>query len=148
MQRALLAVLLLLTTAQTQNPPAVFKSLRTPFLAPFTTATTGGTLAAETKYYYRVTAIDGAGTVLLSPEAVQVTGSTTNTNTITLNWTAVEGAKQYQVYGRKQGAEQLIGTVPSDTFSYTDTGAVIPLGAVPTPNSNDHVSPRRGYRTT
>jgi hypothetical protein len=150
MKRALLIVLLLMgsTVAQTPAGPPIFKSLRTPFLEPFTTAPTGGVLAAGTKYYYRVSAIDAAGTVLLSPEAVLATGPKTSTNTITLNWTAIEGAKQYEVYGRKAGEEGLLATLPANTLTFTDTGRATPSGAVPNPNSVDHVTPRRGYKTT
>lgn len=109
----------------------LYAALATPVNAAFSTATTGGTLAAAT-YYYRVSALDANGETLASPETSQVT--TGATSTVTVNWGAVPGATGYKVYGRTTGAELLIATVGNVT-TYTDTGSVTPAGALPTENT-------------
>lgn len=107
-------------------------ALATPVNAAFSTATTGGTLAAAT-YAYRVSALDGrGGETLASTETTQVT--TGSTSTVTVNWGAVTGATGYRVYGRTSGGQQLLATVGAVT-TYTDTGAVTPSGALPTANT-------------
>jgi hypothetical protein len=66
----------------------------------------------------------------------KATGSTTDTNTITVVWTKVQGSTGYKVYGRTTGAEQLIGTIAaSSTLTFVDTGSVTPSGALPTANT-------------
>lgn len=106
-------------------------ALTTPVNAAFSTATTGGTLAAGT-YFYRVSATDASGETLASSEASQVT--TGATSTVTVNWAAVSGAAGYRVYGRTTGTELLIATVGQVT-TYTDTGSVTPAGSLPTSNT-------------
>lgn len=106
-------------------------ALATPVNAAFSTATTGGTLAAAT-YFYRVSAINANGETPASTETSQVTTGTTST--VTVNWSAVPGATGYNIYGRTTGAQQLIATVGAVT-TYTDTGAITPSGALPTANT-------------
>jgi hypothetical protein len=107
--------------------------LAVPVNAAFSTASTGGSLAQSTTYYYRVTATNASGETLPSTETSQVVGASgTATNTVTVNWGAVTGATGYKVYGRTTGAEQLIGTITSGfTTTFVDTGAVTPAGAMP-----------------
>lgn len=121
--------------------------IATPTNAAFSTATTGGTLAAGT-YYYRVACLSGGGTTLASTETSQVTTGTTST--VTVNWTALAGCQAYKVYGRTTGAELLMATYDgyikswtnvdgtagtgSET-SWTDTGSVTPSGALPGSNT-------------
>jgi len=115
-----------LTTAQVYST-----LLATPVNAAFSTATTGGTLAAGT-YWYRVSAINSIGETLASTETSEVTTGTTST--VTVNWGAVAGATGYRVYGRTTGAELLMATVGAVT-TWIDTGAVIPAGALPAANT-------------
>ena len=84
------------------------------------TSTTGGTLAAAT-YYYKVTTLDAiGGETVASPEAsITTTGAT---STVTLTWTAIQGASSYRIYrGTAAGAENVYYT--NTAASFTDTGA-------------------------
>lgn len=110
----------------------LYAGLATPTNAAFSTATTGGTLAAGT-YSYRVSALDGnGGETLASTATTQVTTGTTST--VTVNWGAVAGATGYKVYGRTGGNEQLLATLGNVT-GWTDAGSVTPSGALPTANT-------------
>jgi hypothetical protein len=115
---------------------ATYAGISMPNPGSFTTATTGGTLAASTTYYYRVSATSAAGETLAFDEVGQTTGGSTSTNTVTPHWSAVTGATGYKVYCRTHNAEQLCTTIGSGaTTSWTDTGSATPSGAVPTINS-------------
>lgn len=106
--------------------------ISTPVNAAFSTATTGGTLAAGT-YSYRVSALDGlGGETLVSAATTQAT--TGATSTVTVNWGAVTGATGYKVFGRTAGSELLLATVGATT-TWTDTGSVTPSGALPEANT-------------
>jgi hypothetical protein len=118
--------------------------LPSPALQPFTTATTGGTLLDGSTYYYVVTALNSQGQTLPSAEGSILTGSGTNTNTVTVNWTAVPGATGYKIYGRAKGAELLLATVGNVT-TYTDTGSVTPSGPLPTSNTTVPLTDQRGF---
>ncbi len=100
-----------------------------PVLTYASTASTGGTLADSTTYFYRVSAIMEAGTdgtvyetLAVAQGAGQAVSSGTATNTVTITWTAVPGATGYRVYGRLTGAAKLIATV-GNVLTFTDTGA-------------------------
>lgn len=108
-------------------------SLATPTNAAFSTADTGGSLAAGT-YYYRVSALNAEGESLASAETSQVVPPGTSTNKVTVNWGAVTGATGYKVYGRDTGAELLIATVGAVT-TYEELGAITPAGALPAANT-------------
>ena len=107
------------------------------------TSTTGGTLAADT-YYYKITAIDGAGgETLPSVEKSQVT--TGSTSTITLSWVPVTGASGYKIYrsalsGAGSGGEvyltTTLGTVNGANLNYVDSGSAT-AGSVAPPASNN-----------
>jgi hypothetical protein len=106
-------------------------TLATPVNAAFSTATTGGTVAAGA-HAYRVSALNANGETLASTEtSITTTGAT---STVTVNWSAVTGATGYKVYGRTTGAELRIATVGAVT-TYIDTGAVTPAGALPSANT-------------
>jgi hypothetical protein len=94
------------------------------------TATTGGTLAAAT-YSYRVTALTPYGESL--PSVAKTQATTGSTSTVTVTWSAVTNATGYRIYGRVAGVEKLLGSTTALTF--TDTGAVPPLGDLPTVNT-------------
>jgi hypothetical protein len=106
-----------------------YASLATPVISTSSTATTGGTLAQNTTYYYEVTAIDGAGGESLpSTQRSQLTGNTTATNTITLTWAPVSGAAGYRVYRSTTsgvftgvGYYATLGTVSSSNLTFIDT---------------------------
>lgn len=108
----------------------ILPTATTPVNSAFSTATTGGSLAAGT-YYYRVSATNANGETLASAETSQVVPAGTSTNTVTVNWGAVTGATGYKVYGRTTGAELLIASVGAVT-TYVDTGSITPAGALPT----------------
>lgn len=102
-------------------------SLAPPVQAAAGTATSGGTLTDSTTYYYVVTAIDPNGVEsLISNEISKATGNSGgNTNTITVNWTAVPGASSYRVYrGTSSAAQTVVYTVAGgSTATYLDTNA-------------------------
>lgn len=116
------------------NSLKINAALAAPTLTYASTASTGGTLADSTTYFYRVSAIMayGPGPTIVESLAVaqgagQAVSSGTATNTVTITWTAVPGAVGYNVYGRLTGAAKLLATVNALTF--TDTGATAyPLG--------------------
>lgn len=84
-----------------------------------TPSTTGGALIAGT-YYYVVTALDGVGESLPSPEATSVIASGTAGKT-TLAWTAVLGAASYRIYrGTRPGYYDYYYT--ATTNAYVDVG--------------------------
>jgi hypothetical protein len=110
----------------------LYAALATPVNAAFSTATTGGTLAAGT-YSYRVSALDGHGGETLASDATTQT-TTGSTSTVTVNWGAVTGATGYKVYGRTVAGEQLLVTLGNVT-TWTDDGSATPSGALPTANT-------------
>jgi len=114
--------------------PATLTDIKTPVNSAFVETT--GTLAAGT-YYYRVSATLGGGESLASTETdITVTGGS---NGVVVNWTKVDDATGYKVYGRASGLEQLIASV-ADVSTYTDTGSITPSGSLPTAtNSKEHL---------
>lgn len=99
-----------------------------------TPSTTGGTLGAATRSY-RVSAYmdNSAETVACTA----VTGVTTGTTaSVALSWTAVYGAKGYNVYGRASGSELKMTPSGQTATTFTDTGAVTPSGALPSATSD------------
>ena len=108
-------------------------TISTPVFSSFSTASTGGSLAGNTTYYYRVSALNDLGETLAFAEQSKLTSTGTSTNTITINWGAVTDAVSYNVYGRTTGAEQLIANTTST--SYTDTGSITPSGSLPASNT-------------
>lgn len=108
-------------------------ALLTPVNATFSTASTGGSLAAGT-YWYRVTATNDLGETLASTETSQVVPAGTSTNTVTVNWGSVTDATGYKIYGRTSGAELFIASVGA-VLTYTDTGSITPSGALPNANT-------------
>ncbi len=95
------------------------------------TATTGGSLAGGQTYAYRVSALSACNyETLPAAEQTIVVPAGTNTNTVTVNWSANafaadETTVNYRIYGRTSGAEQLLAMIPgpgSGTQSWVNTG--------------------------
>ncbi len=112
-------------------PGANTAGIDAPAIPTLTSSASGGTLAAGT-YFYKIVAVNAAGTSLGSPEAsITVTGSTSS---VSLSWAAVQGAVSYRVYrGTSAGSEDHYQTAASNSF--TDTGAVGTAGTVPVSNT-------------
>lgn len=98
------------------------------------TSTTGGTgLAANTAYYYVVTALGTVGETTVSSETSVTTGAgTTNKNTVT--WVS-SGGTGYTIYrGLTSGGESEHQTVGAVT-TFSDTGTGWTAGAPPVTNT-------------
>lgn len=109
-----------------------------------TLAATTGTLAAGT-YYYQVTALSESGETLPSPVVSITVGASSG---VTISWDYVQDAIGYKIYGRASGSPLLIASATQGTLSYTDTGAVIPSGSIPTQDGSGHLNAPGGIVTT
>jgi hypothetical protein len=101
-------------------------------------ATSGGSLAATTTYFYKVTAIDSnGGETVASTESSR---ATTGTNkTIPVTWTAVTGASGYKVYrSTTTGTEVYLTTVLTNSF--TDAGTITAGSTTPPSSTTAYVS--------
>lgn len=110
----------------------VLNDLPVPPTPTFTTATTGGSIPRRKHIFVRITALDGTTDVLggrvinleSQPSAGVnriVVGTTTDTNTVAVTWTAVAGATGYNIYaGTRSGMENFIATV-GVVLTYTIT---------------------------
>ncbi|MGP1665691.1 MAG: phage adaptor protein [Rhodanobacter sp.] len=82
----------------------------------------------------------------LAPFGDLPTTNTAGVGSVTVDWSAVDGATGYRVYGRTQGVEQLIATVGAVT-TYLDDGSVTPSGFPATSNTTSicpkHLDPRK-----
>lgn len=98
-------------------------------------ATTGGTLVAGT-YAYRVVArMDvAAGGIARSAASLEVTATIASgtTGSVQIQWDPVVNAKEYRIYGRSAGGENVRFTVTAPTATFTDTGSTGTTEAVPT----------------
>jgi len=92
------------------------------------TGTTGGTGT------YTVSVSQTVGSTTLSSGVI--TGVPANTSVV-VSWTPLVDSRVtgYGIYGRAQGAEQLLATVPATQTSWTDNGTITPNGALPTFNN-------------
>jgi len=102
--------------------PAVF--LTYPVYPPGTVTSTpsgsGGTLAAGS-YFFEVTALNGTGETIASPEATTTTSGTTSS--VALAWTAITGATSYRVYwSTTTGTEGHYFTTATNSYTMTATG--------------------------
>lgn len=89
----------------------------------------GGTLGAGT-YYYKVTALDGAGGETPASSEVSITVSANHL--VNLTWTPVTNAVSYNVYRgtSPSGEALLVGPgLPSFSASYTDNGSAAIAGS-------------------
>lgn len=108
------------------------------------TATTGGTLPADT-YGYKVAALTQYGQNVASAEATQATTGTTST--VTLTWAQIAGASYYRIYGRTEGGPWgLLATIPqASSPTWTDTGTLTPSATVLAPTVNTSGVAPYGY---
>lgn len=92
------------------------------------TGTTGGTGT------YTVSVSQTVASTTLSSGVI--TGVPANTSVV-VSWTPLVDSRVtgYGIYGRAQGAEQLLATVPATQTSWTDNGTITPNGALPTFNN-------------
>lgn len=102
-------------------------SLAAPTIGNVTTATSGGSLADNTAYYYRVVAVDVNGNLSLPSSEDDVTTGTpgTNLNANTIPWTDSTGAFKIRVYrGTATGVYTFYKEVDdaASTTHVSDTG--------------------------
>ena len=95
-----------------------------------TTTTLDGNLLAGT-YEYVVSAIGSTGESLASAPLTVVIGGASTTNTVTISWSAVNGAKGYRIYGRAAGTPLFLDQVGSASYEYTDLGNITPDSSSP-----------------
>ena len=97
-----------------------------------TTAATGGSLLAGTAYYDKVTAVNDNGETDANAAASNTTpgvaGIDPDTCTITVTWSAVSGAKSYNIYLSTDTEPKYQGNYASSpqTIGTAGTGAVAP----------------------
>jgi hypothetical protein len=112
-------------------------ALVAPAAAPTAAASpTGGSLASGS-YVYELTSVNQYGESLPSAASTAaVVTSPTSVGSVALSGIAPgTGSVWTRIYGRVSGALQLLATIPATTTTWTDTGAIIPFGAVPTVNT-------------
>lgn len=106
------------------------------------TATTGGSLVADT-YYYKVTAIRRrrlSPTVYgeTTPSSEQSVITTSTNNAVTLSWTPVIGAEGYRIYRSSTAGfftnTRLTTLSGGGYITYTDTGSATGAGSPPAAN--------------
>jgi hypothetical protein len=116
--------------------PALAAATSAPTISSTSTATTGGTLLHSTTYGYKITTVTPAGETTPSAESTRATGAGTDTNTVTVNFTAAGTGKQTRVYGRTSGGPWgLLATLGPAVTSFVDDGSVTPGAAPPAGNT-------------
>ncbi|CAB4169834.1 hypothetical protein UFOVP907_22 [uncultured Caudovirales phage] len=102
-----------------------------------TGSTTGGTLPPSTTYYFKIVAVDGIGGVSLpSAESTVVTTSAGSTDSIAVAWTALTGARTYQIwYSTTTGTEANYFTSTTNSFTFTTTTGNT-AGTIPAVNTS------------
>jgi len=113
-------------------------ALSTPATPTAVGSASGGSLAANT-WYFVIVAVDGlGGTTVASTESTVVT-TTGSTSSIAVSWTAVTGAKSYQIWYANTSATQAnYFTSTTNSFSLTTTTGNI-AGTLPTGNTTGYV---------
>lgn len=103
--------------------------LAVPTIVQIRNITTGGTLTGGVTYGYKVTALNGAGETLPSPEVQLAVPAGTNTNQVALRCDPVIGATGYNWYGRTAGGPWLKMATTGNAFN--DNGSITPAGSPP-----------------
>jgi len=112
------------------------------------TASTGGSLPKSTAYHVKVAPITYNGEELASVDTTITTGSGTDTNKITVTWSAFTGALYYKVFfGTTEAGLKLIKVVSAFTYdgngtpigdlTTTDILSTTPEASVPTHMQDD-----------
>ena len=119
--------------------------------------TTGGSIPADTTYYYCVTSVNGIGESTRSNEVRAITSSSSNANRVPIEICPVEDADSYRIYrtqvtdpnapwiygalGMMKGlwtntlvAEISAATLRDSGYIYYDTGTAVGTGTPPTTN--------------
>jgi hypothetical protein len=88
-------------------------------------ASAGGSLVPDT-YLYHITSLTNKGETLpVSSTSITLT----DTGSVTITWTNVEGAIGFRVYGRKKDHMGLLLSTPqlnNDTYTFSDLGSLVP----------------------
>lgn len=95
---------------------------------------TPGAGSGGTTYSYRVAAIRDNSKSTLASTGVTIASrpaTLTGANYNRVSWTADYAPAGFRVYGRTSGSELLMATVGPGVFTWDDTGAVTPSGALP-----------------
>jgi len=124
-------------TYQTTDSGTTCSELSIPSNVAVVAATTGGHLAAGTRYYH-VTALNQFGETTGSQDVSVTNTGTTSKNTVT--WNPVAGASSYQVYSTTTANSygQRVGSTVATNF--IDDGTITPSGAEPQRNTTSGVS--------
>lgn len=93
---------------------------------------TGGTIGTGVGVQYSVTSVDNGIESLPSALSTLTTTGGGSTNSVNITVPSVAGAEFYNIYGRASGSQLYVMTVElSSTTVFTDSGAITPVGAVP-----------------
>ena len=127
------------TLIENLQPPVLHRNAITapddvdkPATPSLTAAATGGSLLAGTAYYDKVTAVNDNGetdaNAAASITTPGVAGTDPNTCTITVTWSAVSGAKSYNIYLSTDADPKYQGNYASSpqTIGTAGTGAAAP----------------------
>lgn len=116
--------------------PGLAAQTSAPTISSTSTSTVGGSLTHSVTYGYKIVTRTPAGSTTPSAESTRATGAGTDTNTITINFTAAGTGKFTDIYGRTSGGPWgLIGTVNGAATSFVDDGSVTPGAAPPSSNT-------------
>jgi hypothetical protein len=120
----------------TITAPGLASQTAAPTISSTSTATTGGVLIHSTTYGYKITRRTPAGSTTPSAESTRATGAGTDTNTVTINFSAAATGTFTDIYGRTSGGPWgLIGSVAAGVTSFIDDGSVTPGAAPPSSNT-------------
>jgi hypothetical protein len=109
-------------------------------------AITGGSLKAGS-YAYKVTQYNQYGETVATTELTGTVASGVAGSVVVSGWTLAAGAVGSRVYGRTAGAEQLIATIVGSATTYTDIGAIVPSGALPSVDTTAGPGNDTGYQS-
>jgi regulation of enolase protein 1 (concanavalin A-like superfamily) len=88
-----------------------------------TTATSGGSLAADTYYFKVVAVMATGGAELVSAPSTEMAVSVGGSGAVKLTWSSVVGADKYRVYrGTASNGESVYTTATTTSMTYTGSG--------------------------
>lgn len=113
------------------SPVVVPSNTLVPVIKTITATVETGRMSPGT-YAYRVAAKTADGITYPASPSQKITWNATvlanDSRYVTITWTSVVGAKYYLVYGRTEGEERLLATLPSSLTEYKDYGTDVPSG--------------------